>query len=1259
MTKSLSVSTLNVRSIAKDKKRKMIMHWIEKYHSGIILMQETHADNDLIEKWNKECKYKIYASNGTQRSGGVATLIHEDIQHELKEVYTDNKGHFLILNLILGSDEIIIANCYFPTKDKQKEQLSVLNELLQNLMKYENITKIIGGDFNLVLDPKLDKQGGTNAALESKNFRNELKAMLESFDLIDILRSQKNEQSLFTWHSKYLKVYSRLDYFFISNNLSNRVIKCSKHTGIMTDHDLVKINISTSLPSRGRGFWKFNSSLLKDNNYIQLVKETINTTVVQLGSMADKGMLWDIIKMNIRAKTISYSAKKKRARDELENRLMKSINQLENVQQTETVIDQITKLKEELEDLYKYRAEGIILRSKIQWAEEGEKNSSYFLKLENYNAQKKTIIHIKDSKGKMLTEQEDILEHINDYYESLYSQGTLANNELNDDNFLQSNVNKLSLLEQTSCEGIVTKNECAKSLKEMANQKSPGTDGFSTEFYKFFWNDISEHVVSSFNYAFNHGNLSIDQMRGIISLTPKKDKDKLYIKNWRPIALLNTDYKLLAKILSTRLKNVISKIINPDQTGYITGRYIGENIRTVADTIEYITQNKESALIILIDFEKAFDTIKWSFIDKALKNVNLGPDFRKWVNILYKDSKSTVINNGHFTKFFKLQRGVRQGCPLSVYLFLVVVEHLACHIRNNKNISGILLNNDELKISQMADDTTIFLKSHHSIQPLINALNDFYKCSGLKTNVDKTKLYEIGNIRLTQNEKYGLNVEKGSISLLGVTITTNIKKHKELNLDPKIKIMRTMLSLWTKRNLSLKGKITVINSLIISLFTYPTSILGIDTLSLNEIDKAIFEFLWSHKKAKIAKSVIIRKIEDGGLQMPSIFLKAKSWKIMWLKRALLYPDRKWVMILNALLKDIKFNDLLRTNVLGNENFLLQRLPNFYKEAITDWKSIKHINIKTAQGIKSQMIWLNSFITIQQKPFIWKSWYNKGVIEINDLLNENGDFLSHDNIRDKYNIECSFLEMLQLRQSIPLQWRALLKHCQKDKMEPEGILNKDGKVKSLKNLSSKEIYWELITLKKTSIPKCIIKWHETFNEVFILSDSVIHMWKQIFKLPFQTCEETQLQSFQFKILHRIIACNHWLHIINIKDSPLCTDCNEDDTLLHFFINCNLVTSFWTSFANWLSRLIKQNLILDEPIIMFGIENSSSEIKMINYLLIVGKWYIYTQKLANQKLIDFYRFLPFLKEKLHIKYLSHKYNNTQCLFERKWGKIYNNI
>jgi len=227
------------------------------------------------------------------------------------------------------------------------------------------------------------------------------------------------------------------------------------------------------------------------------------------------------------------------------------------------------------------------------------------------------------------------------------------------------------------------------------------------------------------------------------------------------------------------------------------------------------------------------------------------------------------------------------------------------------------------------------------------------------------------------------------------------------------------------------------------------------------------------------------------------------------------------------------------------------------------------------------------------------------------------------------------------------------------MEPEGILNKDGKVKSLKNLSSKEIYWELITLKKTSIPKCIIKWHETFNEVFILSDSVIHMWKQIFKLPFQTCEETQLQSFQFKILHRIIACNHWLHIINIKDSPLCTDCNEDDTLLHFFINCNLVTSFWTSFANWLSRLIKQNLILDEPIIMFGIENSSSEIKMINYLLIVGKWYIYTQKLANQKLIDFYRFLPFLKEKLHIKYLSHKYNNTQFLFERKWGKIYNNI
>ena len=120
----------------------------------------------------------------------------------------------------------------------------------------------------------------------------------------------------------------------------------------------------------------------------------------------------------------------------------------------------------------------------------------------------------------------------------------------------------------------------------MKNGKSPGSDGFTAEFYKFFWIDIKYLVLDSLNYAFHNGELSIDQKRGIITLIPKKDKERILIKNWRPISLLNTDYKLLTKCLSFRLQSVPPNIIDNDQTGFLKDRYIGENIRTIADLIE-------------------------------------------------------------------------------------------------------------------------------------------------------------------------------------------------------------------------------------------------------------------------------------------------------------------------------------------------------------------------------------------------------------------------------------------------------------------------------------------------------------------------------------------------------------------------------------------------------------------------------------------------------------------------------------------------
>ena len=234
----------------------------------------------------------------------------------------------------------------------------------------------------------------------------------------------------------------------------------------------------------------------------------------------------------------------------------------------------------------------------------------------------------------------------------------------------------------STCEGEITLAECTKALSMMQNNKSPGSDGLTTEFYRAFWDIISTYVVNSFNYAFNTGNLSISQRQGIISLIPKKKKDTQYL-------LLNVDYKIATKTIGLRIEKVLPHLINPSQTGYVKGRFIGESIRLILDIMEYTKHKDTPGVAVYLDFEKAFDSVEWNYIKKYLEATNFGPHIRQWVYVSYHNISSCVLNNGHASEPFLLERGVRQGCPLSGMLFVIAIEVLAQKIRRSKMIKGI------------------------------------------------------------------------------------------------------------------------------------------------------------------------------------------------------------------------------------------------------------------------------------------------------------------------------------------------------------------------------------------------------------------------------------------------------------------------------------------------------------------------------------------------------------------------------------------
>ena len=294
--------------------------------------------------------------------------------------------------------------------------------------------------------------------------------------------------------------------------------------------------------------------------------------------------------------------------------------------------------------------------------EEGESSTSYFLQLEKKRAVDRWIPALRESGGSIVSSPEGLCRTLNIFYSDLFS--SVPTDSVVQASLLSNFPCPLPCDQARVCEGLLTPDECLRALKNMAKNKAPGLDGFPAEFYLRFWHVLGGDLVAVLNSCFHSGSLARSQRRGIITLSFKKG-DRLDPRNWRPITLLNVDYKSASRVIAGCLLKVIHLVVSGDQTCGVPGRFIGENVSLLRDVVHYASSSGTPVAILSLDQEKAFDRVDWGFMKSTLVAMGFGPSFILWVNLFYFHVQSLDNVNGYLSPFFPLSRGVRQGCPPS------------------------------------------------------------------------------------------------------------------------------------------------------------------------------------------------------------------------------------------------------------------------------------------------------------------------------------------------------------------------------------------------------------------------------------------------------------------------------------------------------------------------------------------------------------------------------------------------------------------
>lgn len=1211
MVNQLNIVTANVRGLRTRDKFKALLKALSDNNVHVCLLQETYLTDELTNRVEIMCdkKYVCISSYGTNHSRGVSVLIQNVNGIRIINKRCDNDGRLILVNLEILDEIYTVINVYAPNVDTKRNEL--LYKLENWITKYAEAKNncIAGGDYNLTPNLKLDRKLGCENKMDKS--RSKFEKMCNTLNLCDIWRVKNPSKVEFT-----CRMQSRIDLILCSKNLCNIVQNVYiKHPYVFSDHQLVFAKLNVTQHPRGPGYWKLNCSVLHDETYVVKVRRLLCKLKMENKNCTGKA-LWEICKIKIKEFTIMYCKDKQRSEKETIGKLEAELKTVEEQLKNNWCKDLEIKrnnLLISVESHFLQKAKAAQIRARAQWVESGEKSTKFFLGLEKHNQTSNSIKSIKVN-DEQITCFENILQEVVNFYTDLYATKQIRDEVMND---YLDNTNLESTLSEsdiTLCEGMLTMQECTDVIKKMKKNKSPGNDGLPVEFYLTFWEDIKNVVIESLNESFVTGEMSSSQKCAIITLMFKKGDPEM-LKNWRPISLLNTDYKIAAFAIANRLQKVLGKIINTDQSGYLRGRFIGSNIRLIEDVIDFTDKNNMQGAALFCDFEKAFDTLEIPFLIKVLKKFKFGSDLQKWITTFYNKINACVKCNNWISSNIAITRGIRQGCPVSALLFILAVEVMAINIRQNKNIKGIKLpgrSGEEAKISQLADDTTLFVNDCESLLNALDEIKRFGTAAGMKLNFKKTVGIWLGKWKERTDKVGEISWTSDLVKALGVYYGHDVKKRLKKNWEDKIAEVNKSLLLWCKRDLTLPGRILIVKTFAVPKLNFLANVIHCPEQFIKEINKLLFSFIWNGKRDKIKRCTMIADKLEGGLKMVDFRLKDYALKVMMLKRILDPGNDKWKAIPLHYLKEVGYSSILfNVERLPQEWLEKMYIPQFYKQLIVSLFACKYHTkspLVTVVDVRQQLIWGNNLIKYKQKTLWFTKWIKSNIIFVNDLFDPSGNFdenALYRKVKDKSNIVS---EMYQVKNAICEDWKHILSsdtcklHVKCPSESDVKCLDKHGHSVYLKDITSSCVIYSILVNIHKKAPCTKTLW----NNVFINKNI---MWKNIYYEKLCNVKEQKIVAFNFKVLNNILATPYKLFKWKLISIDTCHLCFSIGSLEHMMLECAYFQPYYKTILNIFAMLGYRNIKFDLYNLVCGYKAGIDVYKPINLILNIIYFTVY--------------------------------------------------